>query len=97
MTDVVVSCIRELRSLRKAVKALYKNYREARFMDGFKAITDTSHRNKLLTFQKPPDKPKRDYTTYYRIGLSQLFLSIQSRRDTNIFCFLGIFGPVFPI
>ena len=56
------------------------------FMDGSKAITDTIHRNKILTFQKPPEKPKQDYESLKKNTalVSQLFLSIQSRCDANI-------------
>ena len=49
MTDVVVNCIRELRSMGNE---LHKDYAETRFMDGSRAITDTIHNNKLLTFFK---------------------------------------------
>ena len=87
MTDVIVNCIRDLRSVENE---LYKDYAETRFMDGSKAITNTIHRNKLLTFQKPPEKPKRDYESLKQNTalVSQLFLSIQSRRDADMGEFL---------
>ena len=71
---------------------LYKDYAETRLMDGSKAITDTIYRNKLLTFQKPPEKSKRDYESLKQNTalVSQLFLSIQSRHDADM-------GEFFPI
>ena len=83
MTDVVVNCIRELRSIGNE---LYKDYAETRFMDGSKDITDTIHRNKLLTFMKPPDKPKQDYESLKQNTalVLQLFLSTQSRCDADL-------------
>ena len=82
MTDVVVNCIRELRSMGNE---LHKDYEEPRFMDGSKAITDTIYSNKLLTFQKPPEKLTRDYESLRQNTalVSQLFLSVQSRRDSH--------------
>ena len=65
---------------------LSNDYAETSFMDGTKAIIDTIHRNKLLTFQKQPEKPKRDYELLKQNTalVSQLFLSIQSRRDADM-------------
>ena len=50
-------------------------------MDRSKAITDTIHRNKLLTFQKPPEKAKRDFES---LKQNTALVSIQSRRDADI-------------
>ena len=83
MTDVVVICIRGLRSMRNE---LHKYYAETRLIDGSKAITDTIHRNKLLTSQKLPEKSKPDYESLKQNTalVSQLFLSFQPRRDADM-------------